>query len=116
MITLIQSLATDDADVLQTAGSQLRRAPDDGVYRVWVGSDQVDGQLGVNVAGLQVLEDSEIPIETVSTLDTSKAPYVEFPVEDGDDVIMNYNEVTAGTAIVKVQFLDEVDLALEGIE
>jgi len=52
VISLVVQLPADDADVLNTAGSQLRRAPSDGEYRVWINSDQVDGQVSVNVAGL----------------------------------------------------------------
>jgi len=113
LISQLFELLVDDADVLGTAGSQLRRAPDDGQYEIWAHSDQSDGLLSINSAGLAVYEESEMPQGTVGQIDTGKEPVAKFIVGKGDDVIMNYNEVTAGTATVKVRFMDLIDLMTE---
>lgn len=113
MIQLLRTLATDDADVLQTAGSQLRRAPADGEYRLYAISDQADGLLSINVGGVQVVESSNMLVTTVSQLKIEGPPLFRFLVRKGVDVVINYNEVTAGTATVLIIFLDLVDLMFE---
>jgi len=113
VISLYLQLPADDADVLNTAGSQLRRAPADGEYRVWIGSDQADGQVAVNVAGLQVVESSEMPVITVNQLRVDGPPHFSWKANRGSDVIINYNEVTGGTASMLVQFHDMLDLSVE---
>jgi len=113
MINQVFELAADDVDVLGTAGSQLRRAPDDGQYEIWAHSDQSDGLLAINSGGLAVYEESEMPQGTVSQIDTGKEPVAKFIVGKGDDVIINYNEVTAGTATLQVRFMDLIDLMTE---
>jgi len=113
MISLVVQLPADDADVLNTAGSQLRRAPADGEYRVWLNSDQVDGQIAVNVAGLQVVEASEIPTTTANQLKVDGPPVFAWKANRGADVIINYNEVTGGTAMMLIQFHDMLDLSVE---
>jgi len=113
MIQALFQLAVDDADVLQTAGSSLKQAPGDGIYRLWYGSDQVDGQISVNVKGQQAVETSEMRVITVNVLNLDRAPDAIFSVKKGDTVTINYNEVTAGTATLAVRFLDLVDMLLE---
>lgn len=113
MIQLLVQLGVDDADVYNTAGSQLRRAPADGEYRLWAGSDQADGQLSANVGGLSVLEPSEMPVITVNALRIDGPPTYRWKVTRGADVIVNYNEVTGGTATILTQFYDMVDLLME---
>jgi len=113
VITQWFTLAVDDADVLSNAGSQLRRSPDDGQYEIYVQSDQADGLMSVLAQGQQVLEESELPQGTVSQLRTDTEPFAKFLVEKGDDVLINYNEVTAGTGTLAVRFLDVVDLMTE---
>jgi len=107
------TLAVDDADVFQTAGSQLRRGPGDGEYRYWIGSDQADGQFSVNVGGMLVVEPSEMPVITVGVLRVDGPPHYKHRVSRGVDVVANYNEVTGGTASLLVQYWDPVDLMLE---
>lgn len=113
MITIYVQLGVDDTDVLNTAGSQLRRAPADGEYRIWYGSDQADGQVSINAAGLQVVETSEMPVITVNALQLQGPPWFSFKCNRGADVIINYNEVTGATASMLIQFLDMLDLAVE---
>jgi len=113
MISQFFTLAVDDTDVLQTAASQLRRSPGDGEYRMWYGSDQADGLLQVTAQGVTVVEEGETPVITVGVLDTSGPPLHSWKVGDKDEVVINYNEVTAGTATMKLSFLDMVDLLME---
>lgn len=112
---LFLQLPTDDTDVLQTAGSSLRRAPDNGRYDIWYGSDQADGQLEITRNGEKVLEASEMPVITANALKIEGQPHVQFWVKRGHDVIINYNEVTGGTASMHIKFKDAIDLAMEGI-
>lgn len=113
MIQILVQLTVDDADVFQTAGSQLRRAPGDGEYRYYVVSDQVDGQLSINVGGMLVVEPSEMPVGTVNALHVEGPPIFKHRVSKGTDVVVNYNEVTGGTATLLAQYLDVIDLMLE---
>lgn len=113
MIQQVFNLPADDSDVFQTAGSQLRRAPDDGVYRMWYSSDQVDGLITIIAAGMNVLEQSKMPVKTVNQITAEGSPLVEFAVAAGDDVIVNYNEVTGGTASMIAIFLDLEDVLVE---
>jgi len=113
MITQWFTLPADDTDIFNNAGSQLRRAPDDGLYEIFAVSDQADGLLSIVAAGQNVLEESEMPQATVSQLVTDGEPLSKFLVEKGDDVLLNYNEVTAGTATLFARFLDVVDMMQE---
>lgn len=113
MINLQLTLAADDTDVLQTARSILRRAPADGEYRIWWGSDQADGLLDIKRDGMNVLEPSNTRVITVGVLERNRKPDVSFKVKRMQEVVINYNEVTGGTATIFVEFLDMVDLMFE---
>lgn len=113
MQQLYVQLPIDDADVLQTAGSALRRCPEAGKYRMWCGSDQADGQISVTVNGVLVVEPSEMPVITVNQLRLDGPPTYEWTAGQGEDVIINYNEVTAGTASSLIRHLSVFDLMVE---
>jgi len=116
MITEIITLGTDDADVLGTADSILETAPEDGRYEFWFASDQVDGLLSILVGGEVVAEEMNAKVQVVSQVDMSQAPVVSVFVDGGARVIANYNEVTAGTAILVARFSDTMDLLAEGVD
>jgi len=113
MRQLLKTLAVDDSDILQTAQSDMREAPEDGEIRVWYGSDQADGTLTVIHQGINVLEKSNMPVITVGQLKTDGPPQFRFKVTKGGKTIMTYDEITGGTATILIVFFDLVDLLLE---
>lgn len=106
-------LATDDNDVFQTAGSQLRRAPGNGMYQFWYGSDQADGQLSCKLSGLEVIEPSEMRVITANQLSLDRKPDAWFLCQEGQDCIVKYDEVAAGTATLHAKWLSLADVMIE---
>lgn len=118
MISLTVQLPADDADVLATAQSVLKQPPEDGLVRIWAGSDQPDGQLTVTQDGADgkrtIVEPSEMRLITANALPLNGPPDFEFLVEAGKTLTVNYNEVTGGTATLHIKYysLREVSLGL----
>jgi len=112
-MTLYKQLTVDDTDILQNAQSQLRRPRTSGRFQLWWGSDQADGELTVIVSGVNVVEKSNMPLITANALKIEGPPLAEFYVGPGVDVVINYNEVTAGTASILIKFADMQEVALE---
>lgn len=99
------ALLADDADVLN--GSDLENAPFGGMMAIYAASTQIDGTVTITTpstsgvgaplragivairAGPELRKDEDVPLAV-------------FPVAKGDSVTINYDEVTAGTAIMSV--------------
>lgn len=113
MISIQQDVGTTTADILNTEGSQLRRAPGDGEYRLWWAADQADFTYSVNSRGVQVVETSRSTVRTANVILKDGPPTNRWKVAKGDDVIIAATEVTAGTAVMLLEFWDMVDLLME---
>lgn len=109
-ISVIRSLAVDDSDWFQTIGSSLRRAPETGLYRFWGASDQADGLLTIKVGNKTVMEQSHMKVISVGQLRLDEDPIAEFFVLQGQDVVVSYDEVTAGTATLACKFYNMNEL------
>jgi len=104
-MTLNLALLVDDADVLN--GTDLESVPFGGMMAIYAASTQIDGTVTITTpstsgvgaplragivairAGPELRKDEDVPLAV-------------FPVAKGDSVTINYDEVTAGTAIMSV--------------
>lgn len=111
MTTMVRYFAetADDTDLL--AGSDLEAAPYNGMMAIFAASTQVDGTLTVttpSAAGIGApVRTGIIPIRAGPELRINEdAPMARFPVNKGDQVTINYDEITAATAIFAVVLAD----------
>jgi len=104
-MTLNFALLVDNTDVL--AGSDLADVPFSGMMAIYAASTQIDGTVTITTpsssgigaplragivairAGPELRKDEDVPLAV-------------FPVTKGDSVTINYDEVTAGSAIMSV--------------
>jgi len=99
------ALLVDDADVL--TGSDLAAAPFSGMMAIYAASTQIDGTVTIthpSAAGVGApLRTGIVLIRAGPELRKDEdVPLAVFPVSKGDEVTINYDEVTAGSAIMSV--------------
>jgi len=98
-------LLVDNADVL--SGSDLENAPFSGMMAVYAASTQSDGTLTITTPSAQgigaPLRAGNLPLRAGPELRKDEdVPLAIFPVSKGDSVTLNYDEVTAGSAVLAV--------------
>jgi len=104
-MTINFALLVDNSDVLN--GTDLEAVPFGGMMAIYAASTQIDGTVTITTpsssgvgaplragivairAGPELRKDEDVPLAV-------------FPVKQGDHVTINYDEVTAGTAIMSV--------------
>lgn len=104
-MTLNFALLVDNTDVL--SGSDLEAVPFSGMMAIFAASTQIDGTVTIttpSTAGVGApLRTGIVAIRAGPELRKDEdVPLAVFPVTKGDQVTINYDEVTAGSAIMSV--------------